>query len=34
MCACFRCATRLHRQQDKCPICRATIEHVVKVYTT
>ncbi|KAH8074426.1 acylglycerol lipase [Aureococcus anophagefferens] len=31
--ACFRCATRLHRQQDKCPICRATIEHVVKVYT-
>ena len=34
MCACFRCATRLRRQRSTCPICRAPIASVVKVYAT
>ena len=32
LCACFRCASRLERNADKCPICRATIASVVKVW--
>lgn len=33
LCACYRCATRLERRGTRCPICRAPIASVVKVYS-
>lgn len=32
VCCCNGCAKRLHTRADKCPVCRATIESIFKVF--
>jgi len=32
MCACLKCANDLRWNNGKCPICRAKIDDVVRVY--
>lgn len=32
LCACYRCASGLERRGQRCPICRAPIANVVKVF--
>lgn len=32
LCVCYQCAEQLMKDQSKCPICRANIESINKVY--